>query len=116
MSGTSMAAGLVSGAAALMLAQDSSLSPATIKARLMRSARKIRGDPVATGAGVMDVTAALADTGVMKGDALSPRLVPAALWNDVSFSASAIWDGANDWTSTKDSSAPQDYLNAGEQV
>jgi len=43
LSGTSMAAGVVSGAVATMLAADPSLNPATIKARLMRSARKIPG-------------------------------------------------------------------------
>ena len=50
-----MAAAMVSGAAALMLTEDPSLTPATIKARLMRSARKISGDPTMWGAGVLDV-------------------------------------------------------------
>ena len=74
LSGTSMAAAMVSGAAATMLSLDPSLTPATVKARLMRSARKIGGDPVATGAGVLDVTAALKDTGTVSGDALSPLM------------------------------------------
>ncbi|MDX1698185.1 MAG: S8 family serine peptidase, partial [Thiohalobacterales bacterium] len=41
LSGTSMAAAVVSGAAALMLEKDPSLTPDTIKARLMRSATKV---------------------------------------------------------------------------
>ena len=40
LSGTSMAAPVVSGAAALMLQRDSSLSPDTVKARLMKTASK----------------------------------------------------------------------------
>jgi serine protease AprX len=40
LSGTSMAAPMVSGAAALMLNRDSSLTPDTIKARLMKTATK----------------------------------------------------------------------------
>jgi serine protease AprX len=40
LSGTSMAAPMVSGAAALMLQKDASLTPETIKARLMKSATK----------------------------------------------------------------------------
>ena len=43
MSGTSMATPLVAATAALMLDKDPSLSPATVKARLMQSARKIDG-------------------------------------------------------------------------
>ena len=80
LSGTSMSTASVSGAAILMLDQDPSLSPSTIKARLMRSARKINADPVTGGAGVLDVNAALAETGVMYGQALSPlmRRVPEA--------------------------------------
>ena len=43
LSGTSMATAVVSGAVALMLEAEPGLSPATIKARLMRSARKESG-------------------------------------------------------------------------
>ncbi|MBT8443014.1 MAG: S8 family serine peptidase [Gammaproteobacteria bacterium] len=74
LSGTSMATAMVSGAAALMLTEDPSLSPSTIKARLMRSARKIDADPTASGAGVLDIDAALNETGILIGQALSPLM------------------------------------------
>ena len=67
LSGTSMAAGVVSGSVALLLEQDPTLTPATVKARLMRSARKIPGDSTAVGAGVLDIGAALDDTGRVTG-------------------------------------------------
>src|SRR6059036_2648245 len=62
LSGTSMAAPVVSGAAALMLEKDSSLTPATIKARLMKTARKVGKDPYRYGAGYVDILAALGYT------------------------------------------------------
>ena len=58
LSGTSMSAAVVSGALALMMTNDDELNT-TIKARLMRSTRKIPGDPTAVGAGVLDVESAL---------------------------------------------------------
>ena len=63
LSGTSMAAAMVSGTAALMLTDDPSLSPDTVKARLMRSARKVIDDPTVAGAGVLDIAAALGNPG-----------------------------------------------------
>ena len=60
-----MAAAVVTGAVALMLEKDPSLTPDTVKARLMRSAAKVDfADVFATGAGILDIQAALADTGV----------------------------------------------------
>ena len=63
LSGTSMAAAVVSGAVTRMLDKDPTLNPATVKARLMRSARKMAGDATVTGAGVLDVEAAMNETG-----------------------------------------------------
>src|SRR3974377_1443855 len=73
LSGTSMAAGMVSGAAALMLQQDATLTPDQIKARLMKTAYKglpryttvldgdatynLQSDVFTVGAGYFDVQA-----------------------------------------------------------
>ncbi|MCP4309321.1 MAG: S8 family serine peptidase [bacterium] len=72
LSGTSMAAAMTSGAVALMLDKDPSLSPDDVKARLMRSARKIDGDITVVGAGVLDIDAALDEIGAITGSAQSP--------------------------------------------
>ena len=110
LSGTSMAAGVTSGAVALLLADDPTLSPATVKARLMRSARKIAGDPVNTGAGVLDIRAALTDDGVVSGQALSPQLLPSAdgsevliedtatLWGSSDWAAANVWESGASWS------------------
>ncbi|HKY33881.1 MAG TPA: S8 family peptidase [Candidatus Polarisedimenticolia bacterium] len=58
-SGTSMSAPVVAGAAALMLQKDPRLNPDTVKARLMVSAHPILDDVVRTGAGMLDIVAAL---------------------------------------------------------
>lgn len=103
LSGTSMATGMVSAAATMMLQKDPSLTPATVKARLMRSARKIAESPVDAGAGLLDVDAALNDTGIVKGDALSPLLAydektggtliqdTSKLWGDDLWGAGYLW-------------------------
>jgi serine protease AprX len=87
-----MAAPMVSGAVALMLQQNPSLTPDQVKARLMLTAYKtfppcsIATDPVTgqvyvsnydiftVGAGYLDIQAALNDTDVAVGDALSPTI------------------------------------------
>ncbi len=111
LSGTSMAAPMVAAAAALMLEKDPSLTPATIKARLMRSARKIDAPPIDAGAGVLDVEAALDDTGVIGGEALSPLMVAddanggvfiedtALLWGSDAWGAGYLWSGGFTWAS-----------------
>src|SRR5207249_2653266 len=69
LSGTSMAAAVVSGAVALMLHQDPTLSPGDEKARLMQTADKWWNkslpayDIYSRGAGMLDVAAALRATG-----------------------------------------------------
>lgn len=79
LSGTSMAAPVVAGAAALMLQASPGLSPDTIKARLMLSADKWYApdgtqDPLTYGAGYLNIPAALASTAVAQGPAASPAL------------------------------------------
>jgi serine protease AprX len=79
LSGTSMAAPVVSGAAALLLQKDPSLSPDSIKARLMLSADKWGdpsgvGDPCTYGAGYLNIPGALTNTAVATSPALSPQL------------------------------------------
>ncbi len=110
MSGTSMASPVVAGAVALMLEQDPSLNPGTVKARLMLSARKPAvGDPLVTGAGSLDILAALRATGSV-ADAPSPAAViddatgllgfenTATLWGNESFSLMTLWPGSVIWT------------------
>jgi serine protease AprX len=110
LSGSSMAAGVVSGAVARMIDKDPTLSPDTVKARLMRSARKMGGDPTAIGAGALDVEAAMNATGVMSGPALSPLMKlssngqiayvqdTAALWGHSSWGAGNLWAQGYLWT------------------
>ena len=107
MSGTSMAAPMVAAAAALMLDKDPTLSPATVKARLMRSAQKLDASPVVGGAGLLDIEAALNETGVVVGEALSPLLVYDAetggtlmedtsdLWGGDIWGAGYMWTDGN---------------------
>jgi serine protease AprX len=96
MSGTSMATPVVSGAAALLLQQNPNLTPDQVKARLMKTAYKTFPasstvvDPVTgatytdqydiftVGAGYLDIAAALANTDVASGLALSPSIAPVA--------------------------------------
>jgi len=110
MSGTSMSAPIVAGTAALMLEQDPSLNPGTVKARLMLSARKpATGDPLVTGAGLLDILGALRATGTV-ADAPSPKALPdidtgligfentGVLWGNDAFSLMAVWSNSVIWT------------------
>ena len=110
LSGTSMAAPVVSAAVAMMLEKDPTLTPATIKARLMRSATKIDAPPVEAGAGVLNINAALDDTGVMSGDALSPLMQvdetnggvyiedTSLLWGNEVWGSGYLWTNGYLWT------------------
>ena len=111
MSGTSMATPIVSATVALMLEKDSFLSPATVKARLMRSARKIDVDPTEAGAGLLDADSALDDSGVVTGDALSPLMIfdttnntvlvedTAVLWGDDLWGSAYLYNNGINWAS-----------------
>jgi serine protease AprX len=91
LSGTSMATPIVSGAVALMLQQNSALTPDQVKARLMKTAWKGVGqftyshdswgnlynneyDLFTYGAGYLDIDAALGNTDLASGVALSPTV------------------------------------------
>jgi len=93
MSGTSMAAPLVSGAAALLVQKDPTLTPDQVKARLMRTAWRgftkttnvydavtaqtytANHDIFTIGDGQLDIWAAFNDTNKGSGTAASPSLV-----------------------------------------
>ena len=90
LNGTSMAAPVVSGAAAILIGKSPSLTPDQVKARLMKTAYKsfpasstITTDGVTytdyydmftVGAGYLDVQAALANSDIVGGNALSPSV------------------------------------------
>ncbi len=77
LSGTSMAAPMVSATAALLFQKDPSLNPATVKARIMKAAVKDDRLVFETGAGYLDVDAALQASGSTK-DAPSPKAMLAS--------------------------------------
>jgi serine protease AprX len=125
LSGTSMATPMVAGAAALMLQKDPTLTPDTVKARLMKTADKLPAiqtsatDPVSgityisendiftIGAGYLDVPAALASTDAATASAASPAAAPngngsltLVLSNNSLGSATVIWGSNAIWGTT----------------
>ena len=109
MSGTSMASPMVAATAALMLEKNPSLNPGSVKARLMMSARKAKfGNPLISGAGSLDILAALRATSTV-ADAPSPRAVvdveagrisfenTAVLWANPVFSLRTLWANSVHW-------------------
>ena len=102
LSGTSMAAPVVSAAAALLLQKDPSLSPDTVKARLMLSADKWadplgNADPCTYGAGYLDIPAALACTATATQTALSPSLTQDSAGNVYIDASRVIWGSSGIW-------------------
>ncbi|MGH9750890.1 MAG: S8 family peptidase [Candidatus Polarisedimenticolia bacterium] len=100
LSGTSMAAPMVAGVAALMLQKEPTLDPATVKARLMKSAVKDTRLVFETGAGALDAYGAIHATGYAKhaaspiamagGDGYVYLQDTAQLWGST-WSQGAIW-------------------------
>jgi serine protease AprX len=122
LSGTSMAAPMVSGAAALLIQKDPTLTPNDVKARLMKTASKtfpsmtvvadpatgesftIAYDMFTVGAGYVDVWAALNDSSRVPAGATaaSPTAVRDANTGRVGVvnSTSAVWGDTAVWGST----------------
>jgi serine protease AprX len=119
LSGTSMAAPAVSGAVALLLQQNSKLTPDQVKARLMKTAYKTfprfstytdpatgvtytdQYDLFTVGAGHLDVQAALTNTESFTGVATSPTVAYDSTTQSVYFvnNTFAVWGGSSNWSS-----------------
>ena len=120
LSGTSMAAPVVSGTAAMLLQQDPTLTPDQVKARLMKTAYKtfptssVSTDPstgqtytsnydlFTVGAGYLDIAAAVGNTDKVPatlGSALSPSAVYDSSTGTVSLvnGNSVVWGGSVAW-------------------
>ncbi len=101
LSGTSMATPVVAGAAALMLQKDPTLTPDTVKARLMITADKWtdpsgNADPLTYGAGYLDIPAAIASPFLASRPAVSPSLYrdgQGGVW----FSPTGLLSGGSLW-------------------
>ena len=119
LSGTSMAAGVVSGVVADLLQKSPSLTPDQVKARLMKTAWKSlpafssatepttgitytdQDDVFTVGAGYVDVEAALNSTDVAKGTAMSPVATfngTSATPSTLSPSPSSVWGKFFSWS------------------
>jgi serine protease AprX len=117
LSGTSMATPVVSAAAALLLHANPNMTPDQIKARLMLTAYKtfptssVATDPTTgqtylsyydvftVGAGYLDIEAALGNTSLAQGTALSPTAVYNSATGAIGIvsNASAVWNLNSVW-------------------
>jgi serine protease AprX len=118
LSGTSMAAGVVSGAVADLLQAHPALTPDQVKARLMKTASKTfpqtsvayepttgesftsQYDLFTVGAGYLDLNAALASTDLANGTAMSPTAIFNSSNGGVYLSSdkSAVWGTSATWS------------------
>lgn len=121
MSGTSMAAPVVSGAVTLMLQKDPTLSPDTVKGRLMGTANKnfvpgytwydatvganryLQQDLFTVGAGYLNIPAALASTDTATTPAASPSVqlqsdgTLSLVGNSALGNLSGVWNASTLW-------------------
>jgi len=112
LSGTSMATPMVAGAAALMIQNDPSLTPDTIKARMMKTAWKgypasssahsltgadflSQDDIFTVGAGYLDLDAALHNVDIADGSATSPTAVFNPVTHQAKLSNTAVSSGSS---------------------
>jgi serine protease AprX len=120
LSGTSMATPVVSGAVALLLEKDPTLTPDLVKARLMKTAYKTfpvtsayydagtqitytsQYDIFTVGAGYLDIAAALSNVERPSGLALSPTAVydTSTQTASLAYAQSVIWGGTVTWGSS----------------
>ncbi len=97
MSGSSMAAALVSGAVALMLEEEPALTPDTVKARLMAAARRMNDASVFDrGAGAVDAVRAVDHSGIAMA-AVSPPVYEADGLVHID-DLSVVWGGTGSWS------------------
>jgi len=97
LSGTSMSAAMVAGAAALLVSQEPEATPDDVKARLMIGARKMQDSIVARGAGLLDVSESLhlGDMGVASARSRSPQLL--VVYDDVRGETVRLQDIGTAW-------------------
>jgi serine protease AprX len=101
-SGTSQAAAVVSGAAALLLQANPSLTPDQVKAALVSTATPVLASPIYAGAGELDVHAAVEAVKISTGPLLGPVLGPLAIQHYPVATGQGSLDAARGGSTTTD--------------